>query len=50
MKDWFISGNHWTLCRLISNVLGAAKAQLYTGKMVTGRARRGLYGWLIDAQ
>lgn len=49
MTDWYITGNRWTLCHLISNVLGAARAELYTGEIVTGRARRGLYGWLIDA-
>lgn len=49
MKDWYIKGSHWTLCEVVSNLLGRATVRLYTGETRTGRARKGLYGLLVDA-
>ena len=51
MNDWYIDmdGRRWRLCRIVSNVLGMATVELYTGEPAKGRARKGLYGWLVDA-
>jgi hypothetical protein len=51
MRDWYISdgGSRWQLCRVVSNRLGVATVELYTGEPAKGKARKGLYGWLVDA-
>jgi hypothetical protein len=48
--NWFIeSGNHWILCEILSNVFGVAKVRTYDGQIRQGRARKGIYGLLIEA-
>jgi hypothetical protein len=49
--NWYIVGNHWTRCEIISNVLGLTTVRLYNeGGTRTGKARRGLYGLLVEAK
>jgi len=47
---WYIRGTCWIRCDIVSNFLGMAVVTLRTtGETVNGRARRGLYGVLVDA-
>lgn len=47
--DWYIVGTCWMRCDVVSNVLGLAIVRLKTtGETVTGRARRGIYGVLVE--
>lgn len=46
--NWYIVGSHWIRCEIVSNVLGIATVELYTGERKTGRARKGLYGLLVE--
>lgn len=49
--SWYIeTPSHWIRCEVTSNVLGLATVTLYDGRKVTGRARKGLYGWLVEAK
>lgn len=48
MTDWFIVGNHWILCRVMTNVFGSATVMTHDGQRLTGKARRGLYGLLVE--
>lgn len=47
--NWYIEGNHWILCEILSNMFGIATVKLYTGEKRTGKPRKGLYGLLVDA-
>jgi hypothetical protein len=50
--NWFLeSPTHWIRCVEISVVLGIATFKLYDDALThTGRARRGRFGWLVEAQ
>jgi len=49
--NWYIVGNRWMRCEILSRGLFGAlvKVELYTGEIVTGSARKGLHGLLVDA-
>lgn len=49
--NFWIDGNHWTRCEIVSNAFGVAIVKLYNETDTRkGRARKGLYGWLVEAQ
>ena len=48
--NWFIlaSGDHWIRCEVMSHVFGVATVRLYTGEKRRGKARKGLYGLIVE--
>lgn len=48
--NWYIVGSHWISCEVTSNIMGRATVRLYDGRVKTGKARKGLYGLLVDGQ
>ena len=50
--NWYLTdgGSKWQLVvEILSNRLGLAVVRLYSGEVVKGRPRKGLYGLLVDA-
>jgi hypothetical protein len=48
--NFWVDGAHWTLCQIVSNVLGVCVVQLYNeAETRRGRARKGIYGLLVEA-
>lgn len=50
--NWYLTdgGSKWRLVvEILSNRLGLAVVRLYSGEVVKGRPRKGLYGLLVDA-
>ena len=49
--NFWIDGYHWIRCEVISQAFGTCTVRLYNEAGTRkGRARRGLYGWLVEAQ
>ena len=48
--NWYIVGSHWISCEITSNIMGRATVRLYDGRVKTGKARKGMYGLLVDGQ
>lgn len=47
--NWYIFGNTWLRCDILSNIMGRATVRIWTtGETMTGKARKGLYGLLVD--
>ena len=50
--NWYLTedGKRWQLVvEIISNRLGVASVRLYTGEVVRGKPRHGIFGLLVDA-
>ena len=48
--NWFIdSDGAWIRCKIESRLFSIATILLYTGETLTGSARRGVYGWIVEA-
>lgn len=46
--NWYIDGDHWTRCDIVSRFGNMVIVRLYTGEQVQGRSRSGLYGLLVE--
>lgn len=46
--NFYIDGNNWKLCEILTNVFGKATVRTYDGETHTGKPRKGLYGLLVE--